>query len=72
MLTPDHKCQKCQHEMEEGFIADVTYGAVVTSKWIEGEPEKSFWTGTKTKGKRHVEILTFRCTNCGYLESYAK
>jgi predicted nucleic-acid-binding Zn-ribbon protein len=72
MTTLDPKCSKCRSEMEEGFIADVTYGGVVTSKWIEGEPEKSFWTGTKTKGKRQVEILTFRCTNCGYLESYAK
>jgi predicted nucleic-acid-binding Zn-ribbon protein len=72
MTTPEHKCPKCQHEMEEGFIADVTYGGVVTSKWVEGEPEKSFWTGTKTRGKRQVEILTFRCSNCGYLESYAK
>ena len=72
MTQPDHKCPKCRSEMEEGFIADVTYGGVVTSKWIEGEPEKSFWTGTKTQGKRQVEILSFRCPNCGYLESYAK
>lgn len=72
MTTADHKCPKCQHELEEGFIADVASGGVFTSKWVEGAPEKSVWTGTKTKGKRKVEILTLRCTNCGYLESYAK
>jgi hypothetical protein len=72
MSTPIHECPKCRKMMEEGFIADMTYGAVLASKWIEGEPEKSFWTGTKTKGKRQVEILTFRCPDCGYLESYAK
>lgn len=72
MTTSDQKCPKCESEMEEGFTADVTYGGVVTSKWVEGEPEKSFWTGTKTKGKKLVEISTFRCTRCGYLESYAK
>ena len=72
MTTADHKCPKCQHELEEGFVADITSGGVFTSKWVEGEPEKSLWTGTKTKGKRKVEIMTFRCTNCGYLESYAK
>ncbi|MDQ3817209.1 MAG: hypothetical protein M3362_05905 [Acidobacteriota bacterium] len=58
--------------MEEGFIADVTYGGVLTSKWVEGSPEKSWWRGTKTTDKRQVEILTYRCAGCGYLESYAK
>jgi len=72
MVTNDHDCPKCQNAMEEGFIADKTYGGVGTSTWVEGEPEKSFWTGTKTKGKRQVEISTCRCTNCGYMESYAK
>jgi hypothetical protein len=38
----EHKCPKCESEMEEGFVADVTYGGVLASKWIEGEPEKSF------------------------------
>jgi uncharacterized OB-fold protein len=58
--------------MEEGFIADATYGGVETSTWVAGEPEKSFWTGIKTRDKRQVKILTVRCKNCGYLESYAK
>lgn len=70
--SSDHTCPKCREEMEEGFIADFTYGGIATSKWVEGEPEDSFWTGTKTKGKRQVEVLTFRCSSCGYLESYAK
>lgn len=71
-MTTEHTCPKCQGEMEEGFIADVTYGGVVASKWVEGPPEKSFWTGVRTKDKEQVQISTYRCTNCGYLESYAK
>ena len=58
--------------MEEGFIADYSQGAVVTSKWIEGQPERSLWRVTKIKGKRQVQIASFRCTECGFLESYAK
>ncbi len=58
--------------MENGFIADNTYGGVFPSNWIEGDPEKSFWTGTKTSGKRKVKVETYRCLSCGYLESYAK
>jgi hypothetical protein len=71
-MTTNHNCPKCQGEMEEGFIADATYGGVLTSKWVEGEPEKSFWTGIKTKGKEQIQISTYRCASCGYLESYAK
>jgi hypothetical protein len=66
------RCPKCQADMERGFIADLTHGGVVTSKWVEGAPEKSFWTGVKTRDRANVEIQTYRCENCGYLESYAR
>jgi hypothetical protein len=58
--------------MDEGFIKDESHGAVRASTWVEGPPEKSFWTGTKTRGKKQVQVTTFRCQRCGFLESYAK
>ena len=65
-------CPKCSGEMEAGFIADLTYGAILASSWIEGEPEVN-WRGTaKIKGKRKIDIATERCTKCGFLESYAR
>lgn len=66
------ECPKCRGKMEEGFIKDQDCGAVHASKWVEGAPEKSFWTGTKTQGKNQVQVITYRCPGCGYLESYAK
>ncbi len=57
--------------MVEGFIADYTYGEVRSSDWVKGEPVKSFWTGTKIKDKSQYKVETYRCENCGYLESYA-
>ena len=66
------ECPKCRASMDEGFIKDETYGQVLASKWVEGPPEKSFWTGTKTKGKEQVQVRTYRCSSCGYLESYAR
>ena len=65
-------CPKCQKKMEDGFIKDEGYGTVHASKWVEGPPEKSFWSGTKTSGRKQVQVVTYRCTSCGYLESYAK
>jgi hypothetical protein len=57
--------------MEQGFIKDEGYGTASASKWVEGPPEKSFWSGIKTAGREQVEVKTYRCKSCGYLESYA-
>ncbi len=39
---------------------------------VEGAPEKSIWVGVKLRGKTPIEIATWRCGSCGFLESYAK
>lgn len=65
-------CPKCRGKMQQGYIKDEGYAIVHSSKWVSGPPEKSFWTGVKTRGKKQVEVLTYRCASCGYLESYAQ
>ena len=68
--TPE--CLRCQGSMEPGYIIDHTqHASSVVQTWFRGEPEKSFWTGLKTKKRSHRQVRTFRCTRCGYLESYA-
>lgn len=66
-----HSCPKRQSQMVEGFVADEGYGTKHVSKWIEGAPEKSFWTGLKIGKRRKIEIRSWRCRNCGFLEHYA-
>jgi hypothetical protein len=58
--------------MEEGFLLDHTHGGQVAANWVSGPPEKSFWTGVKTRGKEKLAVSVFRCERCGYLESYAR
>lgn len=70
MTTND--CPKCRSRMEEGFIQDSYQHQVKTTRWIEGAPEKSFFQGIKTRGKRQFPLTVYRCTRCGYLESYAR
>ena len=70
MSTPI-KCPKCGATMQEGFILDTTYGGQLVSRWVAGKPEPSFWTGTKISDKDQHKIQSYRCTGCGYLESYA-
>jgi hypothetical protein len=58
--------------MSEGFVLDRGHGnATAVQKWVEGEPERSFWTGLKTRGREMLVVSTWRCDRCGYLESYA-
>ena len=65
-------CGKCAGAMEQGFLLEAADGGVVPPEWIEGPMERSFWTLVKVKGRRRHKVTTYRCTACGYLESYAK
>ena len=38
--------------------------------WVEGELVRSWWMGAKLAGKRQLQVDTFRCIDCGYVESY--
>lgn len=71
MPTHEPTCPKCTLAMEAGYVLDQAYGAVAQSAWIDGAPERSFWTGLKLKGHQRLPVTTFRCPKCGYLESYA-
>ena len=57
--------------MEPGYIVDEGHGTRTVAKWIGGEPERSIWTGLKTRGKEKLDVTTYRCRRCGRLESFA-
>ena len=58
--------------MESGWVPDNTHAGLQQENWCPGEPQPSFWTGLKVEKKDIViPVITFRCPNCGYLESYA-
>jgi hypothetical protein len=58
--------------MAQGFIADFARSQTVVPTWVEGAPQKSFWTGTKVPRDKCTPVGSFRCATCGYLESYAR
>ena len=54
------KCQKCNGEMETGFIPDYGYmNEIAQSQWIEGEPEKSWGGVLSKKGKKFQSLIRF-------------
>ena len=65
-------CGKCGGTMQRGFVLDHTgQGAYAQSRWVPGEPKRSFWTGLTVSKNTAIPIVTLRCDRCGYLESYA-
>ena len=68
--TPE--CPKCRRPMQRGFLLDGRHAERRSvSEWVEGAPEKSFWSGLKIGDRRVMPVTTWRCERCGYLESYA-
>jgi hypothetical protein len=58
--------------MEAGFIVDHGhYDAKRVETWVEGKPQKSFWTGLQVNDRQQLSVTTYRCEACGYLEAYA-
>ena len=60
--------------MAQGFIADFAdmgQNANV-STWVEGSPQASLLFGAKAPAGKRIPIGTYRCSLCGYLESYAR
>lgn len=65
------ECLRCHTQMETGFVADAAGdGAFLQQYWTAGEPETSFWRGLKVHKRSRFPLITLRCPNCGYLESY--
>ena len=72
-MNPTLNCPKCNGTMEEGFSLDSGhYSIPAQSQWLEGKPERSFWTGLVTKNRQLLAVITYRCEACGFLESYAR
>ena len=75
MSTEAIRCPKCNGVMVQGFIIDfkgTKFSAV--SNWVEGAPGEATWFGTSVPApaEKCIPVGTFRCSVCGFLESYAQ
>jgi hypothetical protein len=58
--------------MVQGFIVDHHAGGKrLVSTWVEGAPQKAIWRVTKFPAEKCLAVGVFRCSACGFLESYA-
>lgn len=67
MASQKRECPKCRAGMDEGFMLDHTHGYAPT--FVLG-PMRSAWWGVKLKGQAKFNVITYRCSRCGFLESY--
>ena len=68
-MMRSHGCPKCQGSMVEGYVISERQGIRGISSWMSGAPRRG-WFGVKANGKP-IEISTWRCQRCGFLENYA-
>ena len=72
-MAEELACERCGGRMQEGFVLDRGhYSFPGEQQWVEGEPQRSFWTGLKTDDRKQFKVETYRCEGCGRLESYAR
>jgi hypothetical protein len=72
MSAVSTRCPKCNGEMVQGFTFESEGPLRMVSTWVEGAPEKSFWRSAKVPAEKSISVGTFRCSGCGFLESYAR
>lgn len=65
-------CSKCSGQMEEGLVVDLSYKGVISSMWVEDPAVAGGAAVTVDNHKRKVKTVTYRCANCGFLDSYAR
>ena len=75
MTAEAPSCYRCQGAMAAGMLIDRDYATKHQARWAAGEPRSGFgaWLGGEVSGKRdQYRVVTYRCTRCGALESFAK
>jgi len=70
-MPSDFRCSRCSGEMQEGLVVDLNYAGILQSMWVEDRASKSVGPGAPD-GKRKVKTITYRCSSCGHLDSYAE
>lgn len=64
-------CGKCGGTMAVGVIIGRSHGASYPERWQKGEASVSKWWGLREDRKAQLDVQTWRCGRCGFLESYA-
>lgn len=65
-------CSKCNTDMQQGVVVDLSYAGILRSMWVEDQAANTVVMGFADNHQRNVKTITYRCSSCGFLDSYAK
>ena len=73
MREPRTECPHCARRMQPGYLLERGHhNHLGGTQWVEGAPERSFWSGLRVKNRLVLPVVTYRCERCGYLASFAR
>ena len=75
MSAGTNRCPKCNGEMVQGFTCGREGPNRIVSTWVKGAPKKVGWLfrqARKAPPDKCVPVGVFRCSACGFLESFAR
>ncbi len=76
MIDSARRCSKCDGEMVRGVLMSYDNAKYFPIYWMDGEPVKRSILGFQGSNleiadRKRSETVNFRCTSCGFIESYA-
>ena len=75
MIQQPPSCYRCQGPTTAGMLIDRDYASRNQARWTPGEPRAGImaWMGGEVASSKRDEyrVVTYRCTRCGALESFA-
>ena len=71
MATNTIQCVKCGSAMESGYIPDRNMSWYDPRKWFPGALRLTTLQGVAKNKSTPRHVISYRCTACGYIESYA-
>ena len=74
MASEAPSCYRCAGAMAVGMLVDRDYATKNQARWAAGHPRTgvSAWLGGEITGKQtQYRVVTYRCMQCGALESFA-
>lgn len=66
------RCERCNRSMETGFLIDHGHGAAYPGAWVAGIAKWSRWLGLQVRREQKMPVTTYRCPECGVLQSFAR
>ena len=74
---PAYQFPKCSGNMIAGYCIDAGHGSVTPLRWMKGWPIPLKMFGFLTSSirinrKQLVNVTTYACSKCGYLESFLR